>query len=631
MNWLGSLGFSSPLWLSLLPLGAAALVYAYLRKGQGKQIVVGTVLLLRSLKRPVLARRKFRPPPRFYFELLLIALLAAGAAGLYRQGAGTRVAVLIDNSFSMAKIAGSDGNRSDSLAVAIRDAASLMQSLSALSRVAVFQTSPQLVSLTQGLQSPDAALRALAGIQIGYGSDNLESAVAKILSNPEFDRLVILSDRPAAPFSSQDRVEFRSSEAFVPSENVAIGSISLERSSKGLEVRVEISSFLQKEARVRVVLESVRIQDRELKATRVAEHPAVLRGISRETISFPPVPPSERAFRVRVETDPSSLGSFFDSIRRDDVAWLSVEAEGGRIALVSQFSSADLKLDSIPFATFAHIRPEQYEANPEQVHSQEYLAALFHRYTPTILPEVSAAFIAPVDGSAFFEVRGEMGRLEVSRWRETHPLLNYLNMSSFRLEQGRILVSPPWAETIISSTQGTLAFAGEVSGRKYVGLGFDLFPYEGKRAALTSIFTLNLLKYLSESEASVGYQPVGSRSPLPPRVIEVTRHDGSGVETLALPKEEQAGLVSVAPGLLAIRTKGDDVKLGAVNFFDSKESNTLQAAPVVIDSAPRTNEDREDVDLLTTTIAVIAAAALVLDLILRLGLLRRSRREGEAA
>src|SRR5437868_1155123 len=94
-------GLLYPQLLAGVPILVGALVYAYLRRGRTRRVAVASVMFLRTLTRRTPSRRKFIPPARFFFELLLLLLLFAGAAGLYREDATRKVAVVIDNSFSM--------------------------------------------------------------------------------------------------------------------------------------------------------------------------------------------------------------------------------------------------------------------------------------------------------------------------------------------------------------------------------------------------------------------------------------------------------------------------------------------------------------------------------------------------
>src|SRR5262245_18825627 len=105
---IGSFGFMYPAMLVAIPLAIAGLIYAYRQRGRGARTPVASILLLKALQKRSLAPRKFVPPLRFWLELLMLALLISGAAGLYREREGASYAVIIDNSFSMRAISPRD-------------------------------------------------------------------------------------------------------------------------------------------------------------------------------------------------------------------------------------------------------------------------------------------------------------------------------------------------------------------------------------------------------------------------------------------------------------------------------------------------------------------------------------------
>lgn len=613
MSWLAPFGFLSPYWLALFPLGAAALVYAYLRRGRGNEIPVGTTFLLKALTKPVFSRKKFRPPLRFYLELLLLMLLAAGSASFYREGAGSRVAVVVDNSFSMAKSSPGQASGADVLSLAIAEARSTIGSYSSKSKIDVFKTTPQLLSLSGGLVAPDRALAAVGEIGLSYGPDNIEAAAAKLAANMDYDKVIVLTDHTAKDLST-GRLEIRSvhlDNTASPQGNVALVNIALKTGTPKNTVEVTLASFVTGQIRAKLQLDGSE-GGGDTKLTRLAEKSITLTGRAHDTVVFPNLSPLVRIFRARLVEDGASLGAS-DLIRQDDTAWMSVEVHGGKIAVVSQFSPAELGLDGIHFADFAHLRPEAYDEHPEQISSQLYLGAIFHRYVPLKLPKINSAFIAPVSGSPYLGVSDDVDGIEITRWQSTHPALSYLNMPSLKIPRSRILTIPPWGHEIINSTRGPIAFAGELAEHRYVASGFELLPFEGKKSPLTSIFTLNVLKYLSDLGASVGYQSVGAKLLLPSADAKVSYFDGEEI----LP-DAASGSLSVLPqrsGLVRITPRGGEPSFAAFNYFDENESDTLNLSAVSVDVPQTAARERHDVQSFAGWLAAAAAVLLLIDLV----------------
>jgi len=139
MNPLSGFTFASPLMLLALPAAIGALVYAYRRFGRGERQVVGTLLLLKALERTATVRQKFRPPPRFFLEVILLAALTFGAAGLYRTDTAHRLLIIIYDAMSMAALP--LGERENLLSRAKSSARATIESMSNDAVVGVVRTS----------------------------------------------------------------------------------------------------------------------------------------------------------------------------------------------------------------------------------------------------------------------------------------------------------------------------------------------------------------------------------------------------------------------------------------------------------------------------------------------------------
>lgn len=633
MNWLGALnlGFLSPAWLALVPFVGALLVFAYLRRGKGRQVKVGTLFLLRSLKRPVFSRKKFRPPLRFYVELLLLLLLILGAAGLYKQGMGTRIAVLVDNSFSMARVQPGDSEGKDLLALAVRDASSIVRSFSSESRIEVFATSPHLVSVSGSLARPDKALQDLKTIELAYAADNVEAAAQKLLGDPSYERVFVFTERGIERRDESGRLDVRTTLQGVKGENVAISHMALRSGSPRNSIEVSVAAFLQSQSSIKVILDVVESEGSSAKYKKLAEKSVQLNGRAHETVVFNDINPGLRVFRARLEPDRQGLSITFDAIRQDDMAWLSVEAQGGKVALVSQFSPLELGLSNLRIAQFSHVRPEDYERDPQAISQKNYSGAIFHRYVPQTLPQVSSVFIAPVSASDFLQPIQVISDVELTRWIGTQPVLNYLNMPSLKLGKATVLSVPPWGEELISSTRGPIAFAGQTEQRKYVAIGFELLPFEGKKSTLNSILTLNILKYITELGADVGFQMVGSKLFVPAEASRVYYLDGNELAQTKSKAEAEQNIFALRPGIVAVDSPLSGTTLHAFDYYDENESDTLTAVSFALDFPKVDPVERRDTSLLSGRIAELVALVLLLDLLFLSGLLSRLRPSGDAA
>jgi hypothetical protein len=106
-----------------------------------------------------------------------------------------------------------------------------------------------------------------------------------------------------------------------------------------------------------------------------------------------------------------------------------------------------------------------------------------------------------------------------------------------------------------------------------VKVGFELFPFEGKRSPAVSILTLNLLKWITGSGLSAGFVPVGEVVPGVRDGLVLQQFDGlQGRNTI-----DGIGAVLHVPGLFRAESQ-----IVAGNFFSVEESNLRESAPLLI-------------------------------------------------
>lgn len=574
-------GFTSLALLALAPVTIAALVYAYRRRGRGTERVVSSLLLLRLLERKSDARRQFHPPPRFFFELLLLLLLVLAAAGIYLRQPPLSVALLLDNSISTAARSSEQVQVIDR----IRDQASAyLASLPSHAQVTVFTTTPQLERHIEAGTVLDAQ-SVVRQVLPAFGSDALERMVPQVLRDSSFDALRVFSDRPVQRERGDtavsahggmplDAIDVLLGESL---ENVAISGVRLSAVEGTIEV--DLASYARADVSLTLVLEQASILGSQLQIAPLAKQPLKLPAGEARAHQFHEVPAAP-AYRVRLEFGAPTEAAVRNTLREDDTAWITSTRKGSEVLLVSALTPRELGLDELTFLTFRPMSFEQADQVAWQDESAltalEASAIVFHRYAPPELPLRSALYVLPGNQGpfrTFDEVRGAL----LSRWEPHHSLTAYLNLAALQLPRAFPLRGPSWSEEVIVSTSGPLLLAGEVQGRRYAGLGFELFPFAGRREPITSVLTLNLLRWISGGTTITSYHELGRPLSLPPgtKRVQLLGANEAALELSA----EQLQLDIPAPGLVAIHDASDTVQLVAANLLRPEESNTLTRAP----------------------------------------------------
>jgi hypothetical protein len=602
MNGAG-FGFAMPGLLLLLPLAAAVLIYAYLKRGQGRRVLVSTLLLLKEFKRPAPLRKKFIPPPRFFLELLLLTLLIAAAAGISKKGEEERLALVIDNSFGMSAADPQEGGKARLIDEALKESRLILKALPGTAKVKLFLTSPVMKALSREFDTPAEAAERLDGIETAYAGDFLEAGLLKVSSDSSFDRIIVLSDRPRAArdltaISGQnDRVSLKTVGGAEQRkiQNIAIGAAFI--SNAGLKadrrsIGIELDSYCMQAVEVTVKLavwqpektDFAELEQKQVKISSQGSEPLVFEA------------PQAPAYRVRLELLEQDRLANLDAIKEDDTAYLTDSLQSGRILLIGDYSAAGLglsKLEAYQFQDFTlqSFMTKQTEQQDFLSGSQAPQALIFHRVAPDRLPPVSSLFVLPPPGNKLITVQAPAGQTQFTRWVGSHPLLHYLNLTTLSPSTVSPMLPEPWTSELISTTPGAVALAGERGEGRYVFLGFEIFPYEGAGSPALSILLLNTLKWLAG--ASLGEGTVQTYSPV--------QLEGSGWKCSYLaqgggfkPRLEVQGnettVFAQRPGvLLAKREESKDAnRYFAVNFFSAQESDTLRTAELAVGALPGT-------------------------------------------
>lgn len=635
----GNFGFQNPALLWGLPLLAAFLVWIYLRRGQGRQVLVSSVLLLRGLKSPVTARRRFVPPPRFFFELLVVAILCASLAGLFRRGQLRRYAIIIDNSFSMAAQHQQASERISLLTEALRNSSALVHSLSSDARIEVWISAPQAISLTGGLVEKDAALSALEKIELAFAEGNLQTLIDRSALDESLEKIFIFSDHSAAPSQSgeaeQDRrfilrTLYDSNHDGLRS-NTAITDIEWHHefgSSTQRALALTLQAFSPAHVRGKLVLSAVLTGPLPVSHRPITEKQIELSGAEAQTVLFGDLPLEAEIFKLHFEARPDGPP---DLITQDNEAWLAVEDRQEKVLVIGDLPAEKLGLKSLRNLEFESLPPEQYRTLSLRGRGR---SAVFHRYLPDKPPPINSLFVMPQSSSAWLNVGPELAAVEITAWQTVHPLLRYLNLEALSLKSSRSFMLPVWAREVVSSNAGPLAIAGEFEGYRYAATAFEIFPFEGKKTPLLSILTLNILKWITSLGTASGYRSANSALELGDDSSELYYMDGTRVGTAASsPRgvKNEAPVNSAylsRPGVYIGRKEGRISLQTAVNYFSEAESNLLSQQTVKIPRSTGLQQEYTGRKDMAGWLARLLALLLFADLAV---MLLRAFRAGRAA
>lgn len=607
-------GFLFPaVLLSAVP-AAAFLIYVYRRRGRGAQKLVSSVLLLRFLERQPAVKSRFVPPLRFFFELLLTLLLIAAAAGFFKKEGAAKVAVLIDNSFSTTAFAG----RSTVIEDILRQARQMINAASAADQFEVLVAAPALRSLTEKAVKKSQAAAALEKIEAAFAEDNLAAALARLAARSDYTKIAVFTDKEReqhrqGPAEKDERFELHRAGADGGIGNLAISGISAKRAGlRGMRtLEVALASFAPSAApallRVEALLPGALGYDRKL----IEERSLTLTSGERRAAAFADIPAEAAA--IEAVLIPQGQGAEkMDAVKGDNRAWLSLAGPQRLAGFIGTLSPRELGLDKLRGFDFLHIRPAEYESRKDELNGCALL--IFHRVGITAPPAAPSLFILPPQESSFVKSAADARPAAITGWKESDPLVRYLNLPALHITQLHPLTREAGMDTVIRSTAGAVLTAGEYQGRRIAALGLEVLPFEGGSAPLLSVLTLNILDWLSGSGLSNDYRHV--YSPLPESAAAASYVGGEPIERHG---ETDAALIPPKPGLVLLRyeTQQKAGSLVAVNYFDESESNLLHPQRVRLPAAAAAGNEAESVSL-AAALVNIALLLILLDIVFAL-------------
>lgn len=550
------MNFLYPLALLGVPLGTTLLLLVYRRASSGEPMEIPTLFLLRHFVTDAQTPRRFLPPIRFFFELLLLLLLTFAASGLSLKNRGKRSILVVDNGFQTAAWSGASSQVLEEL---LDQARGSLRTTLAHDAVLVLATAPRLHPLTDGFVSSSSAASSLGSLTPVYASGELKTKLSEVAARDDAERIVVASPQP---IELGEGMRDRSLLLPVGSphlNNLAIGKMWQNGEN---EIAVELHSFSTERAELVVSLSSVSSTG---SLSSVSQQRATIDPEQATKISFPVRPGAAVGYRARIESP--SFGSS-NVLKGDDEVWLSLSKPATTIGVVSYLPAKELNLDRVLGSAVEQIPADQIANAPERISGW-----IFHRTAPERPTGKPSLYILPPADSAIIRSAPFEGSWQVAVWESASPLFRYLSPDTVRGTGGAVLEPGKLFTTLMRGDQGPLVVEGFQYDTQSVVFGFEALPFLGKGNPPLSILLLNTLRHLFPS-ASAGDLP--TYATVPPRENLRPRYLASS-QPLTPPSNQ---FETAVPGLVAF---GDGEKTGevqAVTFFDESESNLLGRRPL---------------------------------------------------
>ena len=587
MGFLNLIAFG---YLSLIPL--VLLIYLFNKK---KSVVeVPSIIPWESLKEDVLRSRLFRIDSLFILQILLILLLVFFLARPFLKSSivnisGKNVILVIDSSASMQ----TSEDRGTRFHQAKLHAIKLVNKLSKWDKMMIISTnysSRILSDFTDNRGKLKGVINKLNPTDTGTNLDEGVSLGVSFLRNVQRGEMYVLTDQSQSSIN-MDKQEWENVK-FVRygknSANVAISSLDVYQDMfkeyTGREAYVTVKNYASeiKDIKLRAFLNDEII---EVKIFRLnsGEH----RTLKVDNIS------TSGILKAEIETK--------DFFSVDNTAYAIInEIKPIEILLVSDDNKLKRELEKIQDSThrIKLTRIDTSKFKPDSI--KGFDVAVFERFIPDVNPDINSLYIFPLANVSHDQAEGVNEDKSFSKllfnntqlvtharildWDETHPAMKHLdNLEEINIRTSLEIGLPEWSVPLIQTTgragDSTIAYAGTLSGRRIIGLGFGPgeFDYSESENLNILIMTLNLVQWLNPYEME-GQNKVLTGGKYTPNItangqIEIIPPKGETYKYGGKDNREEHFVFNKIEHVGVYNVSGADVKGRFVaNLFDEKES-----------------------------------------------------------
>ena len=597
-----TLGAAAPWFLVGVPLAASLLVYIYRARGNAHDLVISTLFLIRNLPQRLSARKTFAPPLQFWLELAALSLLSLAAAGLLATDSRQRIAVVIDTSLSMGAINEAGQTR---LETAQRIASADVSQFLVQGRFSVYGAASELLPASEPLVSAPVAVWAINSLKPTYLEDNLNAQIRSLLSQGSFDKIWLYSDRTLKDQSVPAGLRVTTIPTNPLTEhNIWIRSLSANTDQT---ITIEISSLAPAETSIQVAASCFSADGTQLSAP--APISIKLSPVNANSSKIGPIDPTWAFCRITSHGDDTKR----EALSIDNEGWIARADSAPAIQIVSPLSLQELGLTGLKGFQFQRIESAQ------ATNFNKTVPTIFHRTTASSEMQAPSLVISPPAGALPWGGAVAPQILTappITRWIQSHPLLRYVNPTLLSIERAAALRCPESSLSIILSSSGVLACAGESGGFRYLVTGFEIFPFEGLSTPTITVLTLNAFKWLFNSATPLGAINLG-RSIFPSGAKELR----SVMPLSAAPLLTDSNVVMInAPGVVSYLSEKDSTrKFLAFNLFSEQESDLARAQTISIEATTQGASLKQRAPLaLASWLALLALLVLLIDIAIRI-------------
>jgi hypothetical protein len=164
-------------------------------------------------------------------------------------------------------------------------------------------------------------------------------------------------------------------------------------------------------------------------------------------------------------------------------------------------------------------------------------------------------------------------------WKNTHPLLRYINLDNIQISEAVGVRTPAWGVPLVEARQTPLLLAGELSRQKIIWIGFDTLQSTWPLRVSFPMFIANAVEWLNPASSKSrefllhAGEPFRYAPSQPVDSVEITLPGGVKKTIPAAGNREFVFGDTTRQGTYRLRAGTNEVAF-CVNVLDATESNT---------------------------------------------------------
>jgi Ca-activated chloride channel homolog len=210
--------------------------------------------------------------------------------------------------------------------------------------------------------------------------------------------------------------------------------------------------------------------------------------------------------------------------------------------------------------------------------ASSYDIVVLDNVTPLKWPETSVLAFHVAPTNLFASVSTVEGPAIVD-WRNTHPLLRFVNFDNVLVAESFAVKAPNWGDVVAESPQTPLIVAGELNRHRVVWVAFDPLQSTWPLRISFPIFAVNALDWLNPSASAANQliahagEPVRIALPSAVSVGKITLPDGTTRDVTPTADGREISFGETArQGVYKLKAGTNNVAF-CVNVMDAFESN----------------------------------------------------------